>query len=154
MAAKKKSAQKTASTSEEILEPVTVRVFRTVKKEPEPFKTEKVASGDQETPGQEPGEMGDDPDLDTIEVRTFVTEPARVSFKFDVGRNLHFQSASAGVQVSIPCYVEEIEDACAEAKRIVLSRMRPEMKDLDKVLDYLVDKRTKKERELRDKGIA
>jgi len=147
---KKSSSDK----DEKVVEkPVTVRVFRTVRKRGEDGKT--VTAGvDQENPGQEPGELGDDVDLETIEVRKFVTEPAQVRFHFDIGRNAHFQSANVGIAVTIPCYVEEIEDACAEAKEIVLRRMRPETKALDTVIDYLVNQRVKKDQELRDKGIA
>ena len=133
--------------------PVKVRVFRTVKKRNKDGNEEN-SSGEQENPDQKPGEPGDDPDWETIEVRKFVTEPARVRFHFDIGRNVHFQSASAGISVEIPCYVEEIPDACVEAKAICLDRMRPEVKELDKVLDYLVKQRVKKDKDLRDKGIA
>lgn len=133
--------------------PVKVRVFRTVKKriDPDEKTTEENARGDQENPGK-PQDAGDPVDFETIEIRKFVTDPARVRFHFDIGQNVHFQSASAGVSVEIPCYVEEIDDACAEAKEIVLRRMRPETKELSRVIDYLVEQRIKKERELANKG--
>jgi hypothetical protein len=145
-------SNKTDSSIAKVIEaPVKVRVFRTVKKRID-NTTEENARGDQENVGQKPGEPGDDPDFETIEVRRFVTEPARVRFHFDIGRNVHFQSASAGVSVELPCYVEEIDDAIADAKEIALVRMRKEVKELDKVLDYLVEQRVKKERELRNQG--
>lgn len=139
---------KSKQADEKVVEaPVKVRVFRTVKRreydERGNLKTTENAAGDQENPDQKPGEPGDDLDFETIEVRRFVTEPARVRFHFDINRNVHFQSASAGCSVEIPCYVEEIEDAFVEAKKIVLDRMRPETKDLDKVVNYLVEQRIK-----------
>jgi len=146
--------KKASAKDEKVIEqPVTVRVLRTVRKRGPDGKA--VTAGvDQENPNQEPGEPGDEVDLETIEVRRFVTEPAQVRFHFDIGRNAHFQSANVGIAVTIPCYVEEIDDACAEAKEIVLRRMRPETKALDDVIDYLVKQRVKKDRELNDKGIA
>jgi hypothetical protein len=56
------------------------------------------------------------------------------------------------VSIEIPCYVEEIADACEEAKRVVLERMRPEVKELGKVVDYLVEMRIKKDREIAKRG--
>lgn len=146
--------KKTTSSDKQIEAPVKVRVFRTVKKRLDNKTTEENAKGDQENAGQKPAEPGDDPDFETIEVRRFVTDPARVRFHFDIGRNTHFQSTSAGIAVEIPCYVEEINDAIAEAKEIVLNRMRPEVKELNKVLDYLVEQRVKKDQELRQKGVC
>ena len=134
--------------------PVKVRVFRTVRQRDKDGKLLENVSGTQENPDQTPSDAEDDVEFETIEVRKFVTEPARVRFHFDIGRNAHFQSASAGCSVELPCYVEEIGDAFHEAKEIVLNRMRPETKDLDKVIDYLVEQRVKKDRALRDKGIA
>lgn len=134
--------------------PVKVRVYRTIKKRSKDGVTEENSKVDQENPDQKPTEGGEDPDFETIEIRRFVTDPAKVRFHFDIGRNAHFQSASAGASVEIPCYVEEIDEAFDEAKRIVLNRMRPEVKELNKVLDFLVEQRVKKDQDLNKRGIA
>jgi len=122
-------------------EPVVVRVHRTVKQDGD--KLTQQDSVDQE--GQ------DDPE--TIEVRPFITQPAVVTYKYEVTRSVRFQSATLGVQVALPCYVEEIEDGLSEAKEICKRRMKAETSKMTEVLDYLIDRRNKAEQDLNNRGM-
>jgi len=148
----KKRTRRTGKTPEVIEEPVTIRVQRTVKakanQEPQTVKP----TGDQENPG-DPKDENADVDLDTIEVRRFLVEPARVNYHYSVKRSCHFQGVDVGCSVTIPCYVEEIEDALEEAKRLVAARLKIENKKTGAVLDFLIDQRIKKDQDLSSRGI-
>lgn len=133
-------------------EPVTIKVTRTVKKKYMDEAQGVNHTTDQETPDQ-PKDEDVDIDLDTIEVRRFLVEPARVNYHYTLGRNVHFQSVSVGCSVTIPCYKEEIDGALAEAKKLVADRLKIENKKIGGVLDFLVDQRVKKDQELADRGI-
>lgn len=153
--ARKKTAPKQ---EDKVIEaPVKVRVFRTVKKRTRDDEgnlvTEEAAHGDDLTPSQADAEQGELLDEQTIEIRKFVTEPARVRFNFQLSPTVHYQGASAGCSVEIPCYVEEIRDAAVEAEEICLDIMRPKTKELKSVTDYLIKQKIAKETELRNKGI-
>lgn len=140
----KKSSDKQ---NEVILEPVVVRVQRTVRE-----KANKQPANDKSTSDQE--HEPDDVDLDTIEIRKFVTEPAKVTYNYGISRSVQFQSVNVGVSVTIPCYKEEIEDAIAEAKDFCAKRLKVETAKVDGVLKHLVDLRVKADRELNQRGIA
>lgn len=50
-----------------------------------------------------------------IEVKVFATNPANVGTSVQYTRNLgNFESVKIGVDMHMPCYVEEIDDACAQ----------------------------------------
>ena len=137
---KKKTTKKTASKDTVIEEPVTLKVTRTVKKKFVEQAQEIRHTTDQENPG-DPKDEDEDIDLENVEVRRFLVEPAKVNYHYTVSRNQHFQSVSVGCSVTIPCYREEIEEAMCEAKSLVSNRLKMEIKKADDVLSYLVKKR-------------
>ena len=148
-APKKKRTKKKA---EVIEEPVVLKVTRTTKSKASGEAQNVGASIDQENTGQ-PKDEDIEIDLDTIEVRRFLVEPAKVNFHYTLGRNVLFQSVTVGCSVTIPCYKEEIEDAMEEAKQMVADRLKIENRKTGAVLDFLVDQRIKKDQELTERGI-
>jgi hypothetical protein len=149
--AKKKTATR-KKTNAVVEEPVVMKVTRTVKKKYQDEAQGISHSTDQENPDQ-PKDEDEEIDLETIEVRRFLVEPARVNYHYNVGRNVHFQSVSVGCSVTIPCYKEEIPGALIEAKELVAARLKVELKKADGVVDYLVEKRIKADQELVQRGI-
>lgn len=136
-----------------IEEPVVIKVTRTIKRKPSPEDQQQITtSTDQETPGQPRDELTE-VDLDTIEVRRFLVEPAKVNYHYTLGRNVHYQSVSVGCSVTIPCYKEEIEDALEEAKELVAARLKIENRKTGAVLDHLIQQRIDKDVELANKGV-
>jgi len=145
--------KKSVATKRVIEEPVTVRVLRTVRSKANREPAETQANVDTENPGDS-GKPGDEVDLDTIEIRRFVTEPAKVSYNYGFSRSVHFQTVSIGVTVTIPCYKEEIDEAIDEAKQICIGRLKDANKQATGVLDRLIDDRIKKDQELNGRGVA
>lgn len=148
--AKKKTTRKT----EVFEEPVVLKVTRTVKKK---FQDEAAQEIRPSTAQENPGKDQDEDeviDLNEIEVRRFLVEPARVNYHYTLSRNVHYQSVSVGCSVTIPCYKEEIEGALVEAKQMVADRLKVENRKVGDVLDFLVNQRVKKEQELRERGIS
>ena len=77
------------------------------------------------TLGEEKSESG------RLRVSAFVTNPATVSVKAGATVNLgNYESARVDVMVSIPCYVEEIDDVYPKAKEWVDLRLAQEYKEL------------------------
>ena len=155
MATKKKTATKKNEVTHQ--EPIVVRVQRTVRSKAENEDAKENTGVDQVNPGQdgvaeEPGTT--DVDLDTIEVRPFITEPAKVSYEYGISRSLNFQTVTLGVTVEIPCYKEEVEDAIEEAKQICVRRLKKENNTLTAVLDKLVELRNKGEQKLVQQGLG
>jgi hypothetical protein len=71
------------------------------------------------------------PKEETLAVRCFVTEPAKVSFEYGVTMNLgNYESARVTVQLSVPCYREEIEEAAEFAKSWVEKRIQSEVAEV------------------------
>ena len=106
--------------SDEVVQaPVILRVNRTVK----------VGGQDEAT----------DSDVKTIEIRKFVTEPAKVRFSYPIKKSLEYQAAGIEVGVEIPCYREEVEDGLKEAASIVVTEVGKLLPEVDKVLDRLVE---------------
>ena len=65
---------------------------------------------------------------ETLEVREFITAHARVSVEFGMTLNLsNFESARVSVQVSLPCYAEEVEAAYGQARKWVEDKMNAEV---------------------------
>lgn len=160
--AKKKTASTKAPETSDTPEaatieaPVKVRVYRTVKKRHRDDEGNVVSEENQRTDDATPsqkGEAGDNLDWETIEVRKFVTEPAKVRFNFNLSPTIHYQGASAGCSVELPCYVEEIPDALVEAEEMVLAHLRPKVKELNATVNHLIKTKVDKEKELREKGL-
>ena len=153
-ATEKKTAPKKKRKSKAALvqEPVVVRVRRTVTKKANHESSDSTATTNQENPGQDSDGAQVDPE--TIEIRPFVTEPAKVTYSYGISRSVQFQSVNVGVSVTIPCYKEEIEDAIAEAKEICAARLKLENGKIDGVLNHLVNLRIKADQELNNRGIA
>jgi len=150
--APKKPATARKKTSEIIEEPVVIKVTRTVKQK---FCNEAQGiqqSTDQETPDQ-PKDEDAEIDFDTIEVRRFLVEPAKVNYHYSLGRNVHFQSVTVGCSVTIPCYKEEIAGALIEAKQLVAERLKVENRKTGAVLDHLVSQRIAADQDLSNRGI-
>ncbi len=67
----------------------------------------------------------------TLEVRNFLTEPARVSVDYGLTINLgNYESARIGVSVTVPCYTEEIDDAYAYAVEWATKRVAQEKSEI------------------------
>ena len=68
---------------------------------------------------------------ETIEVRKFVTEPAKVTVNYGITMNMgNYESARIDVGVTIPCYKEELDDAHAFAIDWAESRLNKEIEAL------------------------
>lgn len=64
-----------------------------------------------------------------IEVGVFQTVPAQVSVPISITHNLgNYESAKVGVVVTVPCYVEELEEAFEFAKAVA-EKKSEEMSD-------------------------
>jgi len=60
-----------------------------------------------------------------VEVETFVTQPAVITLKYGVTKNLgQFESARVDVGISIPCYKERVDDAFADADAWVTEKLK------------------------------
>lgn len=67
---------------------------------------------------------------ETIEVRQFVTEPARVSVEMGMTVNLgNYESARVTVMLTVPCHLEEHEEAYSYAKAWVNKRTLEEAQE-------------------------
>ena len=149
------TAKKTATARKKtpiIEEPVVIKVTRTVKTKFLEAERMIEHSTDQEVPDQ-PKDEDTEIDLDVIEVRRFLVEPAKVNYHYTLGRNVLFQSVSVGCSVTIPCYKEEIEEALAEAKSLVAGRLKIENRKTGAVLDHLVKQRIEADQGLSNRGI-
>jgi hypothetical protein len=148
---KTKKTKKTRKTPTVLEEPVVMRVTRTVKKKYQDLAQELLPTSDQVNSS----DPTDDTEVDenTIEIRRFVTEPARVNFHYTLKRSTHFQGIDVGCSVTIPCYREEVDAAMAEAKEKVAARLKIENRKTDGILDHLIDLRIKKDQELSQRGI-
>lgn len=68
---------------------------------------------------------------ETLEVRRFLTEPARVSVMMGMALNLgNYESARIDVSVALPCYREEVDAAYVYAHQWVNSRLQQEVQDV------------------------
>ena len=66
-----------------------------------------------------------------VEVSAFETAPATVSFGAGVTKNVgNYESLRVDVQLTLPCYVEEVEDAFKAARDWVDSTMDKELAEL------------------------
>jgi hypothetical protein len=67
---------------------------------------------------------------ETIDVHRFVTEPAKVMVEMGMTVNLgNFESARVSASLTVPCYLEEHEDAYAYARKFVETRVIDEAKE-------------------------
>ena len=65
---------------------------------------------------------------ETIEVKTFVTQPATVEIGYGLTLNIgNYESARVDVKVSVPCYREETDAAYEYAKAWAESRVKQEV---------------------------
>lgn len=80
----------------------------------------------------------DSEEREQIEVSRFVTDPAYVTVAVGVTKNLgNYESLRMEVRVSLPCYIEEVDETYFTAKEWVDTRMDrelSELKDKTKVL--------------------
>ena len=73
----------------------------------------------------------DSEEREQIEVSRFVTDPAYVTFACGATLNMgNYQSLRIDVRVSLPCYIEEIDDMYITAKKWVDERLNKELKEL------------------------
>jgi hypothetical protein len=71
-----------------------------------------------------------------IYVRPFETNPANISVKAGATVNLgNYESARVDIMLSIPCYVEEIDDIFPKAKEWVDKRLSFEYQELKALAD-------------------
>jgi len=71
-----------------------------------------------------------------ISVRKFKTNPATVSVKAGCTVNLkQYESARIDIMVSVPCYIEEIEETFQAVKKFVDDKMSVEYSELRKIAD-------------------
>lgn len=74
-----------------------------------------------------------------LEVNKFATQPAIVHFSYPIKKALEYQSAGFDVGVSLPCYVEELDEGMKRAKRLIIEQAAELLPEVDAVLDKLVD---------------
>lgn len=68
---------------------------------------------------------------ETIQVRRFLTEPAKVSVAMGLTLNLgNYEAARIDVSLTSPCYQEERDDAYEDSKRWVETRLQKEVEDI------------------------
>ena len=73
----------------------------------------------------------DSEEREQIEVSRFATSPALVTFACGVTRNMgNYESLRMEVRVTLPCYVEEIDDVYLTAKEWVDERLNKELSEL------------------------
>lgn len=71
---------------------------------------------------------------ETIEVKTFVTQPATVELGYGLTLNIgNYESARVDVKVSVPCYREETDAAYEWAKNWAEARVRQEVQSVRKM---------------------
>jgi len=105
-----KEGQVVASTQEEIVEAATLHVRRYLKG---------------------PNEEGESSEPETVAVRKFLTAPARVGLKLGLTKEMGgFESARVDVNLSMPCYVEEVKDASRLVDKFVTVKLLNEFKML------------------------
>jgi hypothetical protein len=67
-------------------------------------------------------------DKDTIEVRRFLTEPARVTVRGGVTKALDkYEFLRVDVEITTPCYVEEIDACFDETAELVATKLDEEV---------------------------
>lgn len=67
----------------------------------------------------------------TLDVRTFVTEPAIITRGYGLTLNLgNYESARVDVGIRLPCYREEVEQADEFAREWCESRIRTEVDEV------------------------
>lgn len=72
-------------------------------------------------------------DSTTLEVRKFVTEPAKVRISKGLTLNLgNFESARLDVDFTVPCYLEEADSAYTYADKWVENKLGVEVKNVRK----------------------
>jgi len=74
---------------------------------------------------------------ETIEVHEFATTPAVVHFELPLKKVKDFNSAGISIGISVPCYVEEIDEAITFAKDKVLNRLHAELPEILKLANKL-----------------
>lgn len=73
----------------------------------------------------------DSEEREQIEVSRFVTDTAFVTFACGVTRNMgNYESLRMEVRVTLPCYVEEIDEVYLKAKEWVDERLNKELGEL------------------------
>ena len=123
----KKTVKKTAVAPEEIVAeadtievPVTVKVARRV-------RLSKNYGEDTDEDTEE--------DEEILEVRPFVTTPARASARVGITMSRSYQSVSVTVEYSVPDYKERIVEAGDEAYELAKQHLVREMPDMRALLD-------------------
>ncbi len=76
-------------------------------------------------------DVDEDAEEEALRVHKFVTTPAQVTARYGLTLNLgNYESARVDVEVTVPCYVEEIEEAYAEAITFVEEKIRQDVDEL------------------------
>ena len=96
------------------------------------FRKVKVSRG-----GESDEDSGDDEEI--VEIRTFVTPPARVSARVGVTMSRAYQSLTVAVEYSIPEYKEFIDEAGQEAYERAKQHLFAELPEMRKFLGKLRD---------------
>lgn len=76
---------------------------------------------------------------DTIEIHAFATVPAMATVGPSVKISRQFQSVGLDIQVSIPCYKEELPQAIEQAYTLAKERILREIPEIQKALNGLVE---------------
>jgi len=74
---------------------------------------------------------------ETIAITKFETQPMIIHFQIESKRTENYNSMGVSVGVSMPCYVEEQEEALEVAMGIVKARMAKEIDNIESVLGGL-----------------
>lgn len=101
------------------------------------YKTkERIASGGKIMVSRHYGSKGtkEEMDFEDLPVRIFEVEPASVRAGYGLTINLgNYESARVDVQVTLPCYAEEVQSAIDEAFEIAEQRV---MEAAEEVKEY------------------
>lgn len=77
-------------------------------------------------------DVSEEQDSDNLNVRTFVTEPAKVRLGYGLTINMgNYESARVEVSIEVPCYAEEVDAAYAYAEEWVTRRIESEKKNVE-----------------------
>lgn len=73
----------------------------------------------------------DSEEREQIEVSRFVTDPAYITFACGATKNMgNYESLRIEVRVTLPCYIEEIDEMYLKAKEWVDNRLDKELSEL------------------------
>lgn len=81
--------------------------------------------------------MVSDSSNEVLETRHFTTSVALVRFGMDVKKSANYNSLGVSVEVELPCYVGEVKEGLAEAKKLAGEALEKELGEMRPTLDKI-----------------